>query len=115
MSLISDSKYRKACTDFIENALLRPRMYFGSLKELEAIMRGHGTAFDQLGLIDRDSSFHSSFGDWLYENKGASSSSGWAYAIESLASIKGDDSEKLFSMLVREFLAHWNDIERQTI
>ena len=109
MSLISDSKYRNACTDFIKNALLRPRMYFSSLKELEAIMRGHGTAFDQLGLINRDSSFHSSFGDWLYENKGASSSSGWADAIESLASTKGHDSEKLFSTLVREFLGQWKD------
>lgn len=110
MSLTSGSKYRKACSDFIENALLRPRMFYSSLKELEAIMRGHGTAFDQLGLMGRDSSFHSSFGDWLYEKKGVSSSSGWAHAIKSLASIKGDDPEKLFSILVREFLATWNAV-----
>ena len=38
-------------------------------------MRGHATAFVQLGLISRDSSFHTCFGDWLHAKTGVSSAS----------------------------------------
>lgn len=108
MLSISVSKYRKCCADFLEKVLYRPQMYFRTLDELEAIMRGHATAFDQLGIIDRDKSFHSCFGDWVYSKTGVSSESGWAHAIESLASVEGTDSVKLFSKLVRSFLIHWD-------
>jgi hypothetical protein len=83
-------------------------MYFRSLEELEAIMRGHATAFDQLGIINREDSFHSCFGYWLYDNTDTSSASGWAHAVELLASNKGDDPVEVFSRLVRRFLVHWN-------
>lgn len=104
----SHPKYRQACTELIENVLLRPGMYFSSLGELEAIMRGHFVAFKQLKLISSDDPFHSCFGDWLYTKTGVSAASGWSHVIELLASAKKENPEEVFSTLVKEFLIHWN-------
>lgn len=108
MSSISVSDYRRACGDLLDDALLRPRTYFRSLEELEAIMRGHRTAFEQLGLIAGVESFHACFSDWIRDNTGTSASAGWAYAIEELASKRCDDPEEVFSEVLRSFLAQWN-------
>ncbi len=107
--LISDFDYHKACTELIENALLRPGMFFHSLKDLETILWGHGHAFSQLEIIIQDTSFHFLFMKWIYQNTGQSTSCGWADAIESLASTKGRDPVEIFSELVREFLDQWED------
>lgn len=104
----SHPKYRQACTELIENALLRPRMYFSSLGDLEAMMGGHFAAFKQLKLISNNDSFHACFGDWLYAKTGVSAASGWSHVIELLASAKEKNPEEVFSTLVKEFLIDWN-------
>ena len=107
MSFTSDSRYRRAVVEYVEAALLRPRMYFKSLRELEAALGGHATAFDQLGLIGRDEAFNSSFGAWLRRETGVSAASGWAWAISDLAEAAGTDAEALFVERVRAFLREW--------
>lgn len=107
MTSISASDYRHRCSDYIREALGRPRMYYRSLEELEAILSGHQLAFEQLGAINRDDSFHHQFVEWLRQTRQASASAGWAGAVESLA-LEKVDSEVLFAELVVEFLTNWD-------
>jgi len=107
MTSISASDYRMACADLINNAVLRPRMYFKTLSEFEAIIRGHQAAFEQLKSIDRSESFHECFSEWLQQNMDSSGAAGWAYAIEVLAEQTGKDPEVLFCNLVPKFLEQW--------
>jgi hypothetical protein len=95
------------CYAFIEEALLRPRMYFRDLPELEAILHGHGVAFGQLGLINREEPFNRSFAAWLRRETGASAAAGWADAVTQLAEAAGMDTEALFVERVRAFLREW--------
>lgn len=83
-------------------------MYFQSLEELEATMGGHAVAFGQIGVISRDDAFNTRFANWLYESKGASGASGWAYAVTTLIAPEGDDVNAWFSGLVEEFLQAWS-------
>ncbi|MDA1055683.1 MAG: hypothetical protein O3C40_35255 [Planctomycetota bacterium] len=108
MSSISASDYQNACVAFIESALKHPRMYFDSLKELETLLRGHETAFQQLGGITANESFHVQFADWLLKTKQLSGAAGWAEAIESLAEQDESDPEAVFGELVRQFFSQSN-------
>lgn len=107
MTLISVSDYRHACAKYIREALQRPRMYYRSLNELEAMMSGHYVAYEQLGGIEKHQSFRKEFIAWLWESKGMSGSAGWAYAIQALASSEQKNEEELFSRLINEFFDHW--------
>ncbi|MEJ7595483.1 MAG: hypothetical protein WKF77_28540 [Planctomycetaceae bacterium] len=109
MLSISASDYRKACREVVQSALKRPQMYFESLRELEAIMQGHATAFSQLASIVREETFHSQFSDWLFKLKGLSCAGGWAYAIEEQCKESGDDPVKVFGEYAGRFLDEWND------
>ncbi len=105
---ISASEYRNLCTQYIKEALERPSMYYRSLVEFEASLRGHFRAFEQLGLATRDQAFHRAFVRWLEQTRKASYSAGWAIAIENLASDQGyEDPQPIFIELVNEFLANW--------
>lgn len=107
MSSTSGSDYRRACLEYLEAALLRPRMYFASLSQLESTMGGHETAFAQLGLIEEDDSFNDSFSAWLRRETGVSTAAGWAHAVTQLADAAGTDAETLFVKCVRAFLQEW--------
>ena len=111
MTSISVSDYQNGCSKLIREAVRRPRMYYRSLDELEAVLSGHQIAFEQLGVISRDQSFQTCFVDWLYRTMNASGSAGWACAIESLASARGDDAESVFAELVEQFLSQWRNVE----
>ena len=89
MYSISDSEYRQACKDIILSAVARPTMWYTSLSELEAFLRGHEFAFCQLATCDHKKMFHSSFCDWLFTHKALSCASGWAYAIEEFSAQSG--------------------------
>jgi len=107
MSSISAFDYRSACAEYIRGAVQRPRMYYRSLADLEAKLRGHATAFQQLGIIKRDEGFSRSFAAWLYDNRGVSGAAGWAVAIEELASATRADPDTVFRVQVEEFLLDW--------
>ncbi len=108
MSSTSASDYRLLCAAFVEEVLLRPRMCFRDLSELSAILHGHAVAFSQLGLVGtRGHTFNAAFSDWLVVGTGVSASTGWAPAVEELASAAGVDAEALFADLVRAFLKEW--------
>lgn len=108
MSSISASDYRSACAEFIRGAVQKPRMYYASLADLQAQLRGHATAFQQLGAINRGESFLSAFAAWLYRTKGASgAAAGWAILIEEMAAATGADPDAVFRVQVEEFLLHW--------
>ncbi len=49
MNLVSYFEYQKHCLDFLEAVLLRPGMYFVTLRDLEMTLHGHWVAFQQLG------------------------------------------------------------------
>jgi len=79
-------------------------MYFNTLPELEAIMYGHGVAFQQLGVVsDSSETFNVRFGQWLEEYKRCSLSAGWGVAVEELAQKTEVDSVGLFFALKDEF------------
>lgn len=107
MRTLSLSDYRKASAELIEAAIHRPRMYFRTLSELEALLRGHEAAFEQLRVIDRCESFTQHFITWVSQTTGASGAAGWAYALEQIAERSGDDPETLFAEYVRRFLSEW--------
>ena len=111
MTSISVSDYRRKCAEYIREALKRPRMHYRSLEELEAILSGHQIAFEQLGVIGREESFHQEFVEWLRRTRQAPGSAGWACAIKSLT-IEEADPEQLFGKLVEEFLEQWEDCKR---
>lgn len=108
MLSISDSDYRSACVELLRGAVLRPSMYYSALSQFEAMLRGHSTAFQQMGVITRDEGFSSVFAEWLYEVKGASgASAGWAVLIDEMASVANEDPDVVFRDLVQEFLEEW--------
>ncbi|MCK6501991.1 hypothetical protein L6R53_01065 [Myxococcota bacterium] len=108
MSSTSVSDYRQLCAAFIEEALLRPRMYFRDLRALEQILHGHAAAFSQLGVLDRsEETFNSAFVAWLRAETGVSAAAGWAHAVSELAEAAGIDPEGLFVEWVRKFLPAW--------
>ncbi len=103
------SDYRQMCAAFIEEALLRPRMYFRDLDSLESILHGHAAAFSQLGRAGpREEMFNAAFAAWLRGKTGVSAAAGWAHAISDLAAGSGMDAEVLFIQTVREFLGEWS-------
>ena len=107
MSSTSVSDYRNKCKQLLDDAFKYRSMYFRSLDELEAMMRGHCLAFHQLGLVGRGDSFHSCFSTWVHVTADASVAGGWALAIQNLAGDAGQDPISLFSKLVSEFLDEW--------
>jgi len=110
MSSTSGSDYRRLCAALIEEALLRPRMYFRDLDSLEQILHGHAAAFSQLGIVGtREETFNTAFADWLRRETGVSAAAGWAHACSELAAAGGYDAEVLFVERVREFLREWSD------
>lgn len=109
MTSISVSDYRPACADLVRDAIRVPRMYYNTLHELEVMLSGHRFAFQQLGAIENKQSFNFAFAHWLYETKGASAASGWAYAIEDLIAEEGEDRDRIFAELAEEFLREWSN------
>ncbi len=108
MNSISDFSYRKKCCELLRRILKQPNANYRSLRELQAILDGHYLAFEQLGYVDRKSSFHRSFSDWLRIHYKASCSAGWDIAIELLAREDGlREPESLFLILVDKFLQEW--------
>jgi hypothetical protein len=103
----SVSDYREACVGYLRDALLHPRMYYHSLGELEKILQGHGAAFIQMEVIDRDQSFQTCFSAWLYQEHQVSTSSGWGLAIEQLADAHNRDVDSVCSELVNKFFGEW--------
>lgn len=108
MTLTAGSDYQRFCAAFIEDALLRPRMYFRDLVALENMLHGHAVGFYQLeSVATRAAMFNTAFAAWLAADAGVSVSSGWARAIERLAAKRGVKSETLFADSVRRFLKCW--------
>lgn len=110
MSSTSGSDYRLMCAAFIDEALLRPRMYFRDLAALESILHGHAAAFSQLGYLGaREETFNASFATWLRAKTGVSAAAGWAHAVTELAEKADTNAEALFVERAREFLRDWSD------
>lgn len=104
MTSTAFSSYPEASRDFLVSAKRRPEMFFRTLSELEAVMYGHGVAFQQLGLLaDSSDTFNVRFEQWLEERKRCSVSAGWGVAIEELAQPADVDSVGLFFDLNDEF------------
>jgi hypothetical protein len=83
-------------------------MYYSSLSEFEATLRGHATAFQQMGVISRDEGFSTCFADWLCRVKAASgAAAGWAVLINELAAAASADPDVVFREQVQEFLQTW--------
>ena len=99
--------YHSACRALILAALDRPGMYMVSLVRFEAILEGHATAFQQLGLIRREEAFHSEFSDWLYRNHKISCSVGWAYGLVEYSENTGRPWLSVFRDFVEDFLREW--------
>lgn len=109
MRSISASDYHKACRDIVHAALQRPEMFFKSLEELEAIMRGHETAFRQMTRFDRTEMLHEQFSKWLFDRFGLFCASGWAYAIEQQCNETGDNPLKMYERYINAFFDEWNE------
>ncbi len=115
MNSTSNCDYRKKCCELLRRILKAPKANYRSLRELQAILDGHYLAFEQLGYVDRKSSFHRSFSDWLRVNYKASCSAGWDVAIELLAKKDGStEPENLFLILIEKFLQEWENLEGTT-
>lgn len=82
-------------------------MYFEELRDLELLLIGHGTAFNQLDVISPGESFHRCFSDWLRYSKGYECASGWAFAIESNSPSRNNSLFDEFRELVTDFLSEW--------
>lgn len=84
-------------------------MYYLALSSFEAFLRGHATAFSQVGILkDDDEDFSSAFAMWLYMQKGAGgASAGWAILIDGFAAASGANPDHLFRDLAEEFLQIW--------
>lgn len=108
MPSISAFDYRNSCKVLVRAALQRPQMYFKSLEEFEAFMRGHEAAFGQIAHLDRSEMLQEGFSNWLYEKFGLSCASGWAYAIEQQSQKTGDAPLALFGRFVNAFFDSWN-------
>lgn len=103
MSSTSDSSYLEHRRAFLDAARLRPALYFRCLKELQAIMHGHGYAFEQLGHVQPGDTFNERFASWVCTARGASTSAGWAPAVEQLASQEGVEATSCFFALLDDF------------
>jgi hypothetical protein len=106
---VSLSDYRAAVTRMMENALLRPSMYYTEFSDLELIFHGHWAAYCELARFDDSgNSFNRSFIRWLWDQKRQDACHhGWADAISRYAAKRRTDPEKLFQKWVKEFLATW--------
>ncbi len=83
-SLISTSRYKRGCAEYLFEALGAPHGSPRSLSQVEAAMHGYETACAQLGLSDPDLSFNRDFASWLRRQHGTSGTSGWARSLSSL-------------------------------
>jgi hypothetical protein len=83
-------------------------MMYGTLTDLMYFMFGHGNAYRELGLIERDDAFALQFCDWIYKTYGVSASAGWAKACESVSNSKSSPVA-IFEKWVLEFLERWID------
>lgn len=84
-------------------------MYFQTLGDFEAIMRGHELAYMQMDAIEEGVSFQVDFSNWLHERKRVSAAGGWSLAIQELAESADRSIDDEFSDHVQKFLAQWND------
>ena len=82
-------------------------MYFQSLPEFEAILRGHELAFEQISGLSQHDLFHKRFSDWIYNRHELSCASGWAFAIVQYCAEKKLDPFTVFQHYVGEFLDEW--------
>jgi hypothetical protein len=108
MSSISVSDYRQACKELLKSVMHRPQMYFETLRELELIMQGHATAFEQMMGTDQNEMFPSQFRNWLHIHEGMSCSGGWASAIEERCRQSGESDLDVFKLYVNQFIHEWS-------
>lgn len=86
-------------------------MFITSLKDFEAVIRGHQVAFSQLGELQGGESFHGDFGSWIYSEFGVSSAAGWAVAVQELSRNRNIDELEIFEEIVTQFLDDWTSLD----
>lgn len=107
MSSISVSDYRLACNRRVQIALKYRNMFFENLRELEISFGGYDAAYGEVLELSHDQLFNVAFRKWLYETKGLSCASGWAFAIEQRGQQSGEDCVELFAKYIESFFEHW--------
>lgn len=99
------STYKTHCRRYIADAREMPTIFFGTLRDLEWTLLGHGVAFLDVGLLQHPGqTFNERFGQWLHVRMDAAKEGGWATAVERLAEAWEVDAAPVFFELYDTFL-----------